>query len=85
MEQGGTLNKVIISHNVLQKSIDYAHANSSDLKNRIVSVKKENSRLISQNEQLSSQARDMSRRLDNSEQQLAQSEQKTKCSYFGGC
>ena len=71
-EQGGTLSKMSLSQNVMQKSIEYAHANSSDLKDRIVSLEKENTNLLSQNEHLNSQARDMSRRLDDIEQQLSQ-------------
>ena len=56
----------------MQKSIDFGHANSSDLKDRIVTLEKENQRLISQNKELKSQGRDTTRRLDNSDQQLAQ-------------
>ena len=73
-DQGGTLNKLVVSQNMMQKSIDFAHANSSDLKGRIVVIEKENLKLTVQNEQLNSQARDMARRLDNIEQQLAQSD-----------
>ena len=71
-EQGGTLNKMTISHNVMQKSIDFAHANSSDLKDRIVTLEKENKKLIKQNEVLESNTRDVTRRLDGIDQQLAQ-------------
>ena len=70
--QGATLDKMTISQNVMQKSIDFGHANSSDLKDRIVVLEKENTKLIAQNSDLESQGRDMTRRLDNIEQQLAQ-------------
>ena len=70
--QGATLNKLTVSQNVMQKSIDFGHANSSDLKDRIVTLEKENQKLSTQNKELKSQVRDMTRRLDNIDQQLAQ-------------
>ena len=70
--QGATLDKLNVSQSVMQKSIEFGHANSSDLKDRIVTLEKENQKLLSQNVSLTSQGRDMSRRLDSIEQQLAQ-------------
>ena len=70
--QGATLGKLAISQNVMQKSIDFGRTNSSDMKDRIVSLEKENQRLISQNKELKSQGRDTTRHLDNIDQQLAQ-------------
>ena len=73
-DQGGTLRKVSVSQSVLQKSIEFAHANSSDLKDRIVQLEKQNHQLMKNNEVLQSQGRDMNRRLDNIEQQLSQAD-----------
>ena len=70
--QGATLDKMTVSQNMMQKSIDFGHANSSDLKDRIVMLEKENQKLISQNKELKSQGRDVTRRLDSIDQQLAQ-------------
>ena len=70
--QGATLDKMTISQNVMQKSIDFGHATSSDLKDRIVVLEKENQKLLTHNSELESQGRDMTRRLDNSDQPLAQ-------------
>ena len=44
-DQGGTLLKVCVSQRVLQKSIDFALANISDLKERILQLEKQNHQL----------------------------------------
>ena len=76
--QGATLDKLTVSQNVMQKSIDFGHANSSDLKDRIVTLEKENKKLLNQNKELESQGRDMTRRLDSIDQQLAQLDHNNK-------
>ena len=40
-EQGAISKKMTISQTVLQKSIDYAHANTSDLIDRVVMLERE--------------------------------------------
>ena len=63
---------------MLQKPVDFGHANSADLKDRIVILEKENQKLSAQNNELKSQGRDMTRRLDNIDQQLAQLDQNNR-------
>ena len=70
--QGATLGKLTICQNVMQKSINFGHANSSELKDRIVTLEKEKKKLLSQNDKLKCQGGDMATRLNNIDQQLAQ-------------
>ena len=70
-EQGATLTRIDLSQTQIQKSVDYAHANVSDLKDRVVKLEKENCKLQDKNEILESQNRDMNRRIGNIEQQMA--------------
>ena len=51
--------------------MDFAHANTSDLKDRVVKLEKDNIQLQGKNKILESQNRDMNRRIGNIEQHLA--------------
>ena len=70
-EQGATLTKIDLAQTRIQKSVEYAHANASDLKDRVVQLEKDRHSLQEKNKILESQNGDMNRRIGNIEQQLA--------------